>query len=91
MNRNLQSFFWFKTFAEELIKKFLHVYLGSSLAFYKVHTGCFANNLLFFCNNTHNVPLCFTVDNIQTELFYGDQGVFDLSPQVPSQIHNNIT
>lgn len=31
------------------------------------------------------------VDMIQKELFYWDQGVFDLSPQVPGQIHNNIT
>lgn len=58
-----------KTFAG-LINTFLRVYLRSSHAFYKVLIDCFANNVFFFRNNTHNVPLCFTVDNFQTELFY---------------------
>lgn len=37
------------------------------------------------------LPSVFIVDYFQTETFYWDQGVFDLSPQVPGQIHNNIT
>lgn len=58
-----------------------------------VSTGtlAFSQNQLFFCNSMHNVPFCLTVDKFQAELFYWDQGEFDLSCQVPSQIHNKIT
>lgn len=54
-------------------------------------TLAFSQNQLFFRNSTHNVPFCLTVDTFQAELFYWDQGEFDLSRQVPSQIHNKIT
>lgn len=37
-----------------------------------VSTGtlAFSQNQLFFCNSTHNVPFCLTVDKFQAELFY---------------------